>query len=138
MQNTLTPSVTDVLGRELPVLRFYGDGSFDCPHCGYPVCAADGLDLAKHNPWCFAHPHYPAEKAREVLQERERKAAEEADRLHTRRICLAAAKERQEREARERQEKITDAKARGVCVTCLVKSGYRTEVKHRKACPHAK
>jgi hypothetical protein len=127
--------VTDVLGTSKPVARYYGDGSFDCPHCSYPVRADQGLSLEAHNPWCIANPAYPVDSALQFVADRERKEQEEAERRRSRDASIARAEEYRQSQERTRTAKLLDAKARGLCVTCLVRSDFRKEVKHRKACP---
>jgi hypothetical protein len=135
MENTLTLSITDVLGNTLPVLNFYGDGSYDCPHCHYPIRADEGLGPCK-NPWCIANPQMPVDAANKIPADRERKRMEEERRKHDHEMAMQRIQEWNETRDRERTTKLLAAKEQGYCLTCLIRSNYRKEVKHRKSCPH--
>lgn len=128
-------TVTDVLGTELPVVHYYGDGSYDCPHCFYPVRADEGLSLEKHNPWCIAHPGYPVDRARETLAERDRTRQEEARRKRDHELKMKQIDEWNQTQREERTRKLHEAQAQGYCIVCLSRSGFCKQVKHRKACP---
>lgn len=131
-------TVTDVLGTELPVTHYYGDGSYDCPHCSYAIRADEGFSLAKHNPWCLATPSYPPDKAREALAERERVRKEEARRKREHEMKMKQIEEWNRSQAEERTAKLLAAREQGYCIACLTRSGFRKQVKHRKACPHTR
>ena len=144
--------VTDVLGRVRDVQRTWPDGSWECPFCGsaydprrgfcrgqkqgYREDCGDGEHC--QNPACFANPHYPVERAREVLANEERKRAEEAQRVEIAEFRRRYAEE----QAAERRAKIqsirTEAQARGACIRCALKDApYREPkfIKHRTRCP---
>lgn len=144
--------ITDVLGRVRDVQRTWPNGSWECPFCCSAVdperdrCRGtvhgyrNDCDGALHcqNPACFANPHYPVERAREVLATEERKRAEEARRL----VDRAWAKKYAEGQAQARAEKIRsiqkEAQARGACIRCALKDApYRESkfIKHRTRCP---
>lgn len=144
--------VTDVLGRVRDVQRTWPDGSWECPFCGYGFSAERGLCRGQkqgyredcgngehcQNPACFANPHYPVERAREVLATEERKRAEEAQRLEN----LRSRREYAEEAAAERRAKIhairKEAESRGACIRCALKDApYREPkfIKHRTRCP---
>ena len=144
--------ITDVLGRVRDVQRTWPDGSWECPFCGYGYSVERGpckgqtqgyredCSNGEHcqNPACFANPHYPVERAREVLANEERKRAEEAQRLENLRIRREYAEE----QARARAEKIRgvqkEAQARGACIRCALKDAPYCEpkfIKHRTRCP---
>jgi hypothetical protein len=131
-------TVTDVLGTELPVTHYYGDGSYDCPHCNYAVRADEGFSLEKHNPWCIAHPGYPPDKAREALVERKRKADEEARRKREHEIKMRQIEEWNRTKREARTIKLQEAQAQGYCIACLVHSHFRKQVRHRKECPRTR
>lgn len=129
--------IVDVLGNRCPITRRYEDGSFDCPHCSYPVLVPA---VECGNPWCLAHPDYPVERAREEV---ERRAADARER---------EARERNLRLARERieEERVTRAAAwkefkaeverRGACRRCAARSferGKAKMIRHRGPCPLA-
>src|SRR5882724_10820358 len=85
----ITYHVRTVLGDTRPVRRWYGDGSANCPYCGYALSAGRGeiRDGACHNPWCDANPSYTAERLTAVRAERaarEREQAAEAERARWR------------------------------------------------------
>ena len=133
----MTHTVTDVLGVELLVTKFYGDGSYDCPHCGYPIRADEGFSMAKHNPWCLATPGYPPDKAAEEKRKRAEKRSEEERRQRDHEEKMRFMEEWNRTKNEERTAKLRAAEAQGYCVTCLVRSGFRKMVKHRKQCPAA-
>src|SRR5438105_854289 len=85
----LTYQVRTVLGDTRPVVRWYGDGSADCPYCATALSVArnEVRDGACHNPSCDAHPSYAAERLATVRTERaarERERAAEAERARWR------------------------------------------------------
>jgi hypothetical protein len=128
--------VVDVLGNRLPIARRYGDGSFDCPHCHYPV-VVPALECS--NPWCPANPAMPKEAAAEILR---KAAAEERDRRE-RAEMLAASRRRVEEERAHRAavfaELMKTVEAAGACKRCAIRawerSGRPKVVRHRKPCP---
>lgn len=132
-----TITVTNVLGEALPATHFYGDGSYDCPHCGYAVRADTGFSLREHNPWCFAHPEYPLEKAVQERAKQQAKQQEEAQHRKNHQWTMERIERQRKQQAEEQAAKVQAARQRGVCITCLVRSNFRKEVKHRKGCPYA-
>lgn len=144
--------ITDVLGRIRDVKHTWPDGSWECPFCfagfdpsrgpcrgrtqGYREDCGKGEHC--QNPACFANPHYPVERAREVMAAEERRRAEEAQRIEIAEFQRKYAEE----QAAERREKIAairaEAESRGFCVRCALKDApYRTPkyIKHRTRCP---
>lgn len=121
-----------VLGDERAATRTYGDGSVDCPFCTYPVRTSEETCL---NPWCDANPSWKPEA---LAAHREKVAAQQAEEAR-RKANHEAAMRRIERDRVERQEReavmIREAEERGACVRCLVRSGFRKRVRHRKRCP---
>ena len=86
----LTYQVRTILGDTRPVVRWYGDGSADCPYCAtaQSVERNEVRDGACHNPACDAHPGYLPERlaeAREQRAAREREGASEVERARWRR-----------------------------------------------------
>lgn len=128
-------SRTDVLGNTLKVSHFYGDGSFDCPHCNNAVRADEGFGPCR-NPWCTANPAMPVESAQAIVNKRAAQLKEQKDRERNHKWAM----ERIEQGRIEREERTRAAHARaqteGFCWTCHYKSDYRKEVTHRKACPY--
>src|SRR5947207_13630601 len=70
---TITYHVRTVLADARPVVRWYGDGSANCPYCGYALSAERGeiRDGTCHNPRCDANPNNSPER---LAAERERRA----------------------------------------------------------------
>lgn len=132
-----TIGITDVLGNMLPVTRYYGDGSYDCPHCGYAIRADEGLGPCR-NPWCIANPLVSPESARKILADRATKATDEARRKQDHESAMQRIADWQAKEKEERTAALLAAREKGLCITCLVRSHYRKEVRHRKACPYAR
>ena len=128
----LAETVSTVLGDSRPVVRYYGNGEFDCPYCGNstdkPQC---------FNPWCDANPQYNPERLTQVRTERERVNAEKLAQENIQRARIAHAAEYQERQAQVRQETIDKARAEGYCVNCATRYPQKL-VKHRKECPHTR
>lgn len=129
--------IVDRLGNRRLITRRYGDGSFDCPHCSYPV-VAPALECA--HPWCPAHPEMPIGAAESIVLKRE---ADAAERERVRRN-IRLARERIKAEAIERKaawDKVRHVVAeRGACLRCAARSfgtgGLGTKiVRHRKPCP---
>ena len=128
--------IRTVLGDTRPVVRWYGDGSTDCPYCGAALVADRGEihDGACHNPWCDAHPGYPPER---LAAEREKRAAREAER------AAEAERARWRREyAAERaaahqawlDATYAEARRRGACLACVIAPGWERArfVRHRR------
>jgi hypothetical protein len=127
--------IVDVLGNRALITRRYGDGSFDCPHCGYPV-VAPAVECS--HPWCAAHPGMPLKEARYILEVKAaEKRAREAERRRNRTRVERIEAERAERE-RAWVEVKAEVARRGACYRCAVKTFSRGRVKivtHRKRCP---
>ena len=144
--------ITDVLGRVRDVRHTWPDGSWECPFCfagfdpsrgpcrgkaqGYREDCGSGEHC--QNPACFANPHYPVERAREVMAAEERRRAEEQQRIE----IVEFRRKYAEEQATERREKIAairaEAQSRGACVQCALKDAPdRTPkyIKHRTRCP---
>jgi hypothetical protein len=134
----LTYQVRTVLGDARPVVRWYGDGSADCPYCAtaQSVARNEVRDGACHNPACDAHPSYPAEQLAAV---RERERAAELERARWRREYAA-------QRASEHQAWLdatyAEARRRGACLACVIAPGWERArfVRHRQqgACPRRK
>ena len=121
-------STVDVLGTLRPVTHFYGDGSYDCPHCHNAIRADEGFGPCR-NPWCIANPQMPVESAKQLITKREVEEKERADRERNHKWAM-------ERIARDNAERIEQynqwrkiAREHGICFTCLHKRDKR--VKHR-------
>jgi hypothetical protein len=140
----LTYQVRTVLGDTRPVVRWYGDGSANCPYCGYALSAERGeiRDGACHNPWCDANPSYAAERlvsARAERAAREREQAAEAERMRWRREYAA-------HRATDHQAWLdatyAEARRRGACLACVIAPGWERArfVRHRRpeACQRRK
>ena len=128
--------VTDVLGNQRLIERVYGDGSFDCPFCAYPVMTPG---TTCNNPWCPAHPDCPPAEAKAIYAKREKAVADEARRKaeHARTMQRIA----EEKQAREefRQAAYAEARERGSCLRCLFDPYGRVKhIKHRGPCPKEK
>jgi hypothetical protein len=132
--------VTDVLGREREA-RMFEDGSYDCPFCGAGVqVGSKEHALSKcPNPACFAHPNYPLEVAKQKLAEQEQREHEEARREEIERWRTKYAAERAQAAAEHEAAVVEEARQRGACVACALKSirygGKSKFTKHRKSCP---
>lgn len=128
--------IVNVLGSLLPVERTYGDGSFDCPHCGYPVLAP-ALDCS--NPWCLAHPDYPVDAARVEHTRRVALADEAAARARNAAMATKRLMEEQAERARDFSLLMLECERTGACKVCAMEDrrvGRKIRmVKHRKACP---
>ena len=147
--------ITDVLGRVRDVKHTWPDGSWECPFCfsgfdpsrgpcrgqaqGYREDCGKGDHC--QNPACFANPHYPVERARELMHAEERRQFEEACRKDIAEFRRKYAEE----QATERREKLAairaEADKRGACVQCALKDApYRTPkyTRHRTRCPLTK
>ncbi len=126
--------VANVLGTSLEVTRFYGDGSYDCPHCQYAIRADEGLGPCR-NPWCIANPLMTPDAARTVLAKRDAALREESERKRNHAASMARIAEWKETSERKRTAKLNDAREQGYCIRCLVKSDFRKQVRHRLECP---
>lgn len=128
--------IVNVLGTSLPVARTYGDGSFDCPHCSYPVVAPA---LECEHPYCVAHPDYPVEAAREALAKHEREEAEKAARCRTAALATQRLMNERAERARDFSLLMLECERSGACKACAAKDlriGREPRmVKHRKPCP---
>jgi hypothetical protein len=127
-------TVTSVLGTELQVTRYYGDGSYDCPHCGYAIRADEGLGPC-HNPWCVANPLMPVDRAHKLLAERAERTRQEAERKRNHELSMRRIEEWKRVEHETRTAKLLAAREAGYCIACLVHSSYRKQVRHRGVCP---
>ena len=125
--------IANVLGEEKEVTQYYGDGSYDCPHCHYPVRADEGLGPCR-NPWCLANPGVPVEWAKKQQAEWTEKAQKEAERRRNHELAMERIAEWKQVEGELRTEKLERAKAEGYCLRCLVKSSFRKQVRHRHGC----
>jgi len=116
MAPIIVTTVKDVLGRERPVTRTYGDGSVDCPFCTYAIVVPN---LTCGNPWCVAHPSMPVARAQETVDAAAREAEAGLRRMrdaHAARECQLA-----DHAARKRVERadLDEAAKRGACTRCL-------------------
>lgn len=142
--------VTDLVGRERPVVRFWEDGGYDCPFCGYPTtadCAGSGWVRqveGRHccNPGCTANPHLDPVKVRAGFEEserrRERQEAEDAERRARHEQFMAAMDANRQADRQRWAEVAAEAKNRGACLECLSRSRWRSEpryIRHRSGCP---
>ena len=125
--------LTNVLGETLLVLKFYEDGSFNCPFCSYAVIAPATLCS---NPWCSANPTMPVAAAQKIVDDAAKRKAEEERRksLHT--WSMQRIAEDRQAKAQFRADTIAEAKNRGTCVRCCLDNYDRVKfVKHRGTCP---
>jgi hypothetical protein len=122
------PSVMSCLGETREVTKTYGDGSHECPFCGYPLMPRC------ENPWC------PADKpasTRPAFEEQARKlaerCAEEEARKRNREYAMLALVESWRQAAAERSTFIIKVHAAGGCLRCS--DQYRDKVRrHRGEC----
>ncbi len=140
----ITYHVRTVLGDTRPVVRWYGDGSANCPYCGYALSAERGeiRDGACHNPWCDANPNYSpaclaAERERRATLARERTAEAERARWRTEYAAERAAEHQAWLDAT-----YAEARRRGACLACVIAPGWERArfVRHRQpaACQRRK
>src|SRR5437899_7336574 len=140
----ITYHVRTVLGDTRPVVRWYGDGSANCPYCGYALSAERGeiRDGACRNPACDAHPDYPperlaAQREKRAVQARERTA--EAERARWRREYAA---ERAGEHQAWLDATYAEARRRAACLACVIAPGWERArfVRHRRpeACQRRK
>ncbi len=126
-------SIANVLGEVKPVQRFYGDGSYDCPHCHYAVRADEGFGPCR-NPWCVANPQMPVESARELVKKAMQIERDKADRERNHRLAM----ERIGRDNEAREQRYREAHAasiaEGFCYKCYCKSRFTKKTKHRGVC----
>lgn len=123
-------TVTNVLGTTRRATRFYGDGSYDCPHCGYPI-RADRNFQPCDNPWCIANPLMPVDSARKILADVAAKAEEERQRKFNHESAMRRIQEENERRADAYRAMWQLAKDEGYCFGCLSRSDGRRKVRHR-------
>jgi hypothetical protein len=140
----LAYQVRTVLGDTRPVVRWYGDGSADCPYCAtaQSVARNEVRDGACQNPWCDAHPGYAAERLAAVREQRaaqERERAAEVERARWRREYAA---ERASEHQAWLDATYAEARRRGACLACVIGPGWERArfVRHRRpeACQRRK
>ncbi len=136
-------SVTLVTGASRPVERTWPAGDYECPWCNSPVFSREGWESAPErgeypgyeqeafdlslcpNPACPANPRATVASVEATL-ERWRVAREER-KAHERRMA-AMDRRRQEEDVelgRRWTEVHEEAKRRGACVTCLLRSSWQ-------------
>jgi hypothetical protein len=136
--------ITDCLGRTRSPEKIYEDGSWNCPFC----CAAVMAGSVEHaerrcpNPACVARGDYPPERARQEIEETERRERELAEWTERQRWARVYADERRHEEGARLDAVLVEAAARGACVRCAVESArYGRKPKftrHRISCPRNK
>src|SRR6266404_3799368 len=125
----ITYHVRTVLGDTRPVVRWYGDGSANCPYCGYALSAERGeiRDGACH----------AAERERRATLARERTAEAERARWRTEYAAERAAEHQAWLDAT-----YAEARRRGACLACVIAPGWERArfVRHRQpaACQRRK
>jgi hypothetical protein len=133
--------VRTVLGDTRPAVRWYADGSADCPYCGTPLASERGEVAGGTccNPWCDAHPGYAperlaAEREKRAAQARERAAEAERARWRTEYAAQRVAEHQAWLDAT-----YAEARRRGACLACVIAPGWERArfVRHRRpgACP---
>ncbi|SRR6266404_4243936 len=140
----ITYQVRTVLGDTRPVVRWYGDGSGDCPYCATALSVArnEVRDGACHNPACDAHPRYVAKRLAAVREERaarDRECVADAERARWRREYAA---ERAAEHQAWLDATYAEARRRGACLACVMAPGWERArfVRHRQpeACQRRK
>lgn len=142
--------ITDVLGRVRPVDKVFPAGEWNCPFCLAAVCPertpcyATACTLGAHcpNPACFANPHYPVERARAEMTEAARRKREDDDRRANHEWAMKRAEEESWVRERQRVEVVEEARRRGACATCALRSirfsAAPKYTKHRVKCSVSK
>lgn len=130
--------MTLATGQARPVVRVWPDGSFNCPWCA--AACPPGTEHCP-NPACWANEQATAER---IVAEQEQQAArrEAAAAEATRREALRVKQEAQRAAERQAWAAVAaEAAARDACLTCLVRSPWRSGapryVRHQRADFHA-
>jgi len=131
-------TVTDNTGETRAIEKIYEDGSYNCPFCNYAVFPPPRGTGRCENPACSMN--ISAARAHEMKAAHEARQREEADRKRNHEYAMKRIAE--ERSAREQHthDVIAEARSRGACVDCALKSiryyGSKPKfTKHRGACP---
>lgn len=126
--------VATVLGDTRQVVRWYPDGSCDCPWCNHPVVAPA---TRCENPGCDAFPGWSPSALAEHRAKRTLAEAEEARRRRNHAMAMERIVEEREHHEAWQAEQVDEARRRGACVRCLFQSGHERAkfIRHRGTCP---